>query len=815
MAITAHVCDALAYAHERGIIHRDIKPANIMVGYDGVVKVADFGLAKVSASGGETLGLTQSGMAMGTLHFMAPEALMLGSAVDHRADIYAVGVMLYQMLTGKLPHGMFELPSIQVNGLDPRYDGIIAKAMREDRALRYQSAREMRHDLDGILTQPVQQVEMEPTRLQATLPEEARPRRSPAGKAQPHRPPQLSTPVPVKKKSSAGMVLLTLGLLGAIGAAMFFLGQDRKVPAGVKAPSTVGWPAATAATATTELASATKDAPFVNSLGMKFVPVPITGGPTDKQRVLFSVWETRVQDYEMFVTEMSRKWDKPRFDQGATHPAVYVSWDDAQAFCAWLTERERKAGKLATSAAYRLPSDHEWSCAVGIGDHEDASKLPSEKTMKISNVFPWETQFPPPVGAGNYAGEELRLALAAGKYLPLKDHIAGYRDDFMETAPVGSFPANRFGLYDLGGNVCEWCEDWVDQEQKVRVLRGASWRDASRGFLKSSCRDRHAPSTRFGHEGGFRCVLAPVVTSEDRAVGPSAAAGGPSVANLSNAALGGPSALPSDTSPNSATKDKPFTNTLGMKFVPVPGTKVLMCIHETRRQDYRVYADTVPGTDATWKAPVVDGKPLVQGEDHPVVHVSWDDATAFCQWLGKKEWLTYRLPTEHEWNLAVAIGVENPREISPEELTQKITDIYPWPTPFLPVSIKQDGADRQRLRDEYKQEHFKAQAEGIKHGNYRGSEDGYEGTAPVMSFLPNHLGIHDLGGNVWEWCIVATASEQASPFLRGCGFRNFGWFIVSDTRSGPVERSLRIFPSPDGSKREFGFRCVVELPKKP
>jgi serine/threonine protein kinase len=127
MAITAHVCDALAYAHERGIIHRDIKPANIMVGYDGVVKVADFGLAKISTTAGQTRGLTQSGMAMGTLHFMAPEALMLGSAVDHRADIYAVGVMLYQMLTGKLPQGMFELPSMQVQGLDPRYDGIIAK----------------------------------------------------------------------------------------------------------------------------------------------------------------------------------------------------------------------------------------------------------------------------------------------------------------------------------------------------------------------------------------------------------------------------------------------------------------------------------------------------------------------------------------------------------------------------------------------------------------------------------------------------------------------------------------------------------------
>ena len=159
MAITAHVCDALAYAHERGIIHRDIKPANIMVGYDGNVKVADFGLAKMTHAA-ET-GLTQSGMAMGTLHYMAPECLMLGSAVDHRADIYAVGVMLYQMLTGKLPKGLFKLPSLQIKGLDPRYDGIIAKALREDREARYQTILEMRADLDGILTQPV--LKMEPS----------------------------------------------------------------------------------------------------------------------------------------------------------------------------------------------------------------------------------------------------------------------------------------------------------------------------------------------------------------------------------------------------------------------------------------------------------------------------------------------------------------------------------------------------------------------------------------------------------------------------------------------------------------------------
>jgi serine/threonine protein kinase len=124
MAITAHVCDALQYAHEHGVVHRDIKPANIMVGNDCRVKVADFGLAKSSRV--TATSLTMTGHVMGTPHFLAPEALTLGSTVDHRADIYAVGVMLYQMLTGRLPQGIFEMPSLLVAGLDPRYDAIIA-----------------------------------------------------------------------------------------------------------------------------------------------------------------------------------------------------------------------------------------------------------------------------------------------------------------------------------------------------------------------------------------------------------------------------------------------------------------------------------------------------------------------------------------------------------------------------------------------------------------------------------------------------------------------------------------------------------------
>ena len=153
LAITAHVCDALAYAHEHGVVHRDIKPANILINMEGAVKVADFGLARMHDPG-QNGSLTQEGTTMGTPDYVAPEVLIIGMQVDGRADLYAVGVMLYNMLTGKIPRGNFQMPSEKM-GCDTRYDAIIRKAMEQDVSRRYQSSRELRRDLDQILTVPV------------------------------------------------------------------------------------------------------------------------------------------------------------------------------------------------------------------------------------------------------------------------------------------------------------------------------------------------------------------------------------------------------------------------------------------------------------------------------------------------------------------------------------------------------------------------------------------------------------------------------------------------------------------------------------
>lgn len=142
--LVPQICDALQFAHDEGFTHRDIKPANILVDKKGVVKIADFGLAKL-IRGDETLsmGLTLTGASLGTPHYMAPEQWESAEAADHRADIYSLGVVLYEMLTGERPAGVFDPPSRKA-ALDPRIDPVVLRAMDRDPARRYQRASEIR-----------------------------------------------------------------------------------------------------------------------------------------------------------------------------------------------------------------------------------------------------------------------------------------------------------------------------------------------------------------------------------------------------------------------------------------------------------------------------------------------------------------------------------------------------------------------------------------------------------------------------------------------------------------------------------------------
>ncbi|MGE5208700.1 MAG: PEGA domain-containing protein, partial [Alphaproteobacteria bacterium] len=220
--------------------------------------------------------------------------------------------------------------------------------------------------------------------------------------------------------------------------------------------------------------------PFTNSLGMKFVPLG---------DVQMSIWETRLQDYEAFCRATGRRYDPPDFRQTPSDPAVKVSWFDAMAFCKWLTEKERNENLIEDQQAYRLPTDTEWSIAVGLTNESGAT--PEARDGKIKNEFPWGKQWPPPSGAGNYAVTQKRR---------------------VATMPAGSFKPNSVGLYDLGGNVWEWCLDTykgdnIGSSRDWGVLRGGSWATNNRLEMQSSYRnvvDRNERDVIYG----FRCVLA-------------------------------------------------------------------------------------------------------------------------------------------------------------------------------------------------------------------------------------------------------------------------------------------------------------------
>jgi formylglycine-generating enzyme required for sulfatase activity len=255
---------------------------------------------------------------------------------------------------------------------------------------------------------------------------------------------------------------------------------------------------------------------------MVFVPVPGT-------KVQFCIWETRVQDFAVFVNatgydatqtvyslaggadggwvQDGHTWKNPGFEQGPTHPVAGVSWNDANAFCAWLAGKEHNEGLIQTNQAYRLPTDAEWSAAIGLikedgrtpaakAEMADSSArtgalragraMLSERTF-AECAYPWGPQWPPPKDFGNYA-QDLDV------------------DPYPFTAPVGSFRGNAAGLFDLSGNVWEWCEDLYVENSSCRVYRGGSFTRGLIQSLASWARGYGEPNERYVNRG-FRVVL--------------------------------------------------------------------------------------------------------------------------------------------------------------------------------------------------------------------------------------------------------------------------------------------------------------------
>lgn len=225
---------------------------------------------------------------------------------------------------------------------------------------------------------------------------------------------------------------------------------------------------------------------FINALGMRFVPLQEKGG------ALICATETSVRDVETWMNDSGRTWSqKPSFLLGNNHPAAGISWEDASAFCAWLTERDRASKLIPATAAYRLPRDLEWSLAAGLKDEQGAD--PAARHLGDKTHYPWTPKpddWKPPMLAANLDSTK----------------IPGTADSYSYTAPVDSSRANALGLYEMGGNVSEWCEDAWPGTPEERVIRGGSWLSFDKDTLLTSARS-HALKNAARADLGFRCVL--------------------------------------------------------------------------------------------------------------------------------------------------------------------------------------------------------------------------------------------------------------------------------------------------------------------
>jgi formylglycine-generating enzyme required for sulfatase activity len=423
------------------------------------------------------------------------------SNVKPERDIVQLGILAYELLGGK-PGGFTPLANVSEEGNE-----VLRKCLTPGRS--YSTASEFYDALEAVAATKTPVSTARPTTPQSSPAAPTRSGVTQAGSMEPEAPPTsefASEPARQRKGSLIAAVILG-AVLAAGGLAWFYFSEiSNPVP---RANPSAPRPKPAFASASRVLPPEPAKA-WANSLGMRFVPL---GG------IHISVWQTRVRDFEAFVTATGydavggmssavtqngfklnkMSWKDPGFPQTPDHPVVGVSWEDANQFCAWLTRKERSEGTLKNFQRYRLPTDLEWSAAIGL-EHEQGS-TPSNRSARIKAVYPWGSEFPPPVNTLNYAGSESRVDVPDTWAV-----VPDYHDAYPRTAPVAAFSPNARGLCSPGGNVWEWCLDRFEAGLNWRTLRGGSWATSRQEEMLSSYRRGYGPLFR-SDEIGFRCVI--------------------------------------------------------------------------------------------------------------------------------------------------------------------------------------------------------------------------------------------------------------------------------------------------------------------
>jgi formylglycine-generating enzyme required for sulfatase activity len=230
--------------------------------------------------------------------------------------------------------------------------------------------------------------------------------------------------------------------------------------------------------------------------------------------LMMSAWETRHRDYLEYARATNARKPGKMDDatgaiKGVNLPVVGVDREEARAFCRWLSERERNAGLIGAKDEYRLPTDEEWSRAVGLPPERGST--PAERNGRIRGVYPWGYEWPPPNHIDNFADP------IAGRKASLDQVIAGYEDKSPYLASVAILPPNREGICGLAGNVSEWTGTDFEITAKPKegeklkpplgTVRGGNWRSSNQDELQASTRQPVPAETR-KNTIGFRVVLA-------------------------------------------------------------------------------------------------------------------------------------------------------------------------------------------------------------------------------------------------------------------------------------------------------------------
>jgi eukaryotic-like serine/threonine-protein kinase len=463
--IALDLCDALIRAHRLNIIHRDIKPENVLMNEHGTPKLADFGLARLS----QDTRVTRSGTQFGTPHYMAPEAWE-GKTLDAQADIWSLGILMFEMLTGQVPFNG-DTPLAVMNkvftsqpsrmkklrsNLPPSLVKIIRRMLARDKKQRYQTMREVAVDLERNQAAPL--------------------------------------PIPVKTKRAAAGFILIVGLVagGILLADNWLSRQGAAAPLTTQAATQEPiLPVATEQSIVTETAALGIGSSMTGEDGATLMFVPegqfTMGSDSEDTEPIHRVdvdafWidQTEVTNamYEKCVDDGACK--QPRNTNSNLHPVYYgnpefdnypmirVDWHTANTYCSW--------------AGRELPTEAQW-----------------EKTARgsetVARIYPWGNELP-------------------------NGGLLNYNNDVGDTTEVGNYPdgASIYGVLDMAGNVWEWtgtlykpypyeAEDGREDlsSPEARVLRGGAW-NSNGNFIRSAARIRSNPTNSTDYYG-FRCAL--------------------------------------------------------------------------------------------------------------------------------------------------------------------------------------------------------------------------------------------------------------------------------------------------------------------